>query len=270
MKKIVLLLTLLTTLSVNALELDIDMGTGIHYAGSNGKLVYKKDFWKDSSGDIDHETSANFYTWIEISSDQAYWPKLRLETTQLKTEGKSLVHIAANGTVNTAIDAIENTLFININDTFYDSRLTMNTYEAFAFYEYFEESDTPSLGLGIGVKKFAFDYAVTIIDGLQFNDTGGDLVPMLFFKTRHELDEKNADTKLAVQAEMKLYVFGDSNIYDYLIKVDFLMKYNETTDIGVEMGYKETFFDIKGADIANVGGDMTSKGVYFGLVAHFR
>jgi len=270
MKKIIILLSLLFCLSVNALELEVDIGSGYHYSGANGELVYTKEFWKDSTARIDHANSATFYTWAEFSSDQEYWPKLRVELTSLDTKGRSFIHIDSTDTINDLIDAIEGQLPVNINNTYYDSRLTLNTYEGYLYYEYFEKSNLPTLGFGLGLKKFDFAYSATIIEGLDFTDNGGDTVPLLFFKSRYELDKESDGTQLSFEANGKLFVFGDSNIYDYFLKLDFMMNYNKTTDIGIELGYKETFYDIKGGDIDTVGGTMQTSGLFLGVVGHFR
>ena len=67
-----------------------------------------------------------------------------------------------------------------------------------------------------------------------------------------------------------MYVFGDSNVYDYKAKVDFLAKYSEKTDLGLEIGYKKTYLHIKGNDVDTVGGHMSTSGVYLGFIGHFR
>lgn len=269
MKKVIFLLSIFSFLSLQAFELEVDMGAGYHYSGASGDLVYTKEFWKDSTARIEHDSRATFYTWAEFSSDQQYWPNLRVELSSLDTEGRSFIHIDSTDTINTIIDALE-TPFASINNTFYDSRLVLNTYEGYLYYEYFEKSELPTVGFGLGLKKFDFAYSATIVDGLEFTDNGGDTVPLLFFKSRYELDKETDGTQLSFEADGKLFVFGDSNIYDYLLKLDFMMQYNQTTDLGVEIGYKETFYDIKGGDIDTVGGNMQTSGLFFGVVGHFR
>ena len=270
MKSILSIFLLLST-TLTAIELDINMGAGAYYTGSSGKLVYQKDFWKNSSGDMEHANKPTSYSWIEIDSDQDYWPKARFELSQLKTSGESLIHMQTdNSTVNEVVKWIEDNLPGTINDRAYESRLTQTNIEAYLFYELFEDTGFPTFAFGGGIKKFEFDYAVTIIEGLQFNDNGGDSIPLLYFKSRYIFDERPSGSSLAFEGSVKVYVFGDSTIYDYIIKTDFLMKYNEDTNIGIEVGYKETFFDLKGDDVESVGGDMKTTGPYIGLIAHFK
>ena len=270
MKKIIVLLSLFFGLSLNALELEVDVGAGYHYSGANGELVYTKEFWKDSTARIEHANSATFYTWAEFSSDQDYWPKLRVELTSLDTKGRSFIHIDSTNTINSLINAIEGQLPVNINNTYYDSRLTLNTYEGYLYYEYFEKSDLPTLGFGLGLKKFDFAYSATIIEGLEFTDNGGDIIPLLFFKSRYLFDDKGNGSSLSFEVDGKWYVFGDSTVYEYLVKTDFMMKYNDDTNIGLEFGWKQSLIDIKGSDIDTVGGHMGTAGAYLGLVAHFK
>ena len=274
MKKIILLLSCFSLLSLSAFELEIDMGTGVQYTGAEGKLVYAKDTWAGSSAEIDHASSTNFYLWTDISSDQAYWPKMRLEYSHVKTKGNSVIDVQSGDPVIQAlIDAIDTKLVdigLSLNGLTLDSYLSQSTYEGYLYYEYFEKSNYPTLGFGLGAKIFDFTYRATIVDGLEFTDNGGETVPLLFFKSRYELDKEDDSAQLSFEATGKVYLFGDSTIYDYLVKTDFMMQYNETTDIGFELGYKTSFYDIKGSDINTVGGDMSNSGIFVGLVGHFR
>ena len=271
MKKTIVAFLVLCSSSLSAIDLEIDMGSGVYYTQTDGKLVYTKDFWKDSSGDMDHDTAPTLYTWIEIESDQEYWPKVRFELSQLKTSGTSAIAIKTDSdTINDLIDLIEDQLGLNISELDLDSRLSQTNIETYLYYEYFEDTPWPSFGIGAGIKKFDFDYAVTIIDGLDFNDNGGDTIPLLFFKSRYIVDDKGNGSSLAMEGIAKYYIFGDSTVYDYLLKTDFMMKYNEDTNIGLEFGYKNTFIDIKGNDIDTVGGYMGTAGVYLGFVANFK
>ena len=253
-----------------SIELSVDVGGGMQHSPAKGKLIYKKEFWKDSFGAIDHAAKANFYGWIDISSNNAYLPKMRFEIFQAQTEGKSFIHISANDTLNGLIEAIESKLPVTLNDTEYLSRLQMSTYETILYYEYFEGTSWPTLGLGLDLKTFDFNYAVTIIDGLDFNDHGGDTVPMLFFKSSYERSDPKKMQKLALEASAKIYVFGDSDIYDYSLKAEMTVRYNENTFLGIEAGYKVSYFNIKGDDIAKVGGTMDTSGAFVGFVGHFK
>lgn len=265
------LMLLISTTLLNALELNINMGGGLYNTGTNGKLIYQKNFWKDSSAEIiQNDESQNFYSWLEVASDKKYWPKLRLETIQISTKGNSFIHIDASDSINGLLTNLEDSLPININDTYYESRLTYNTYEAYLFYEYFEDSNTPSLGLGFGMKKFTFDYSAVIIEGLVFNDHGDGTLPLFYLSSRYDFVKAKDNSKLSCEGNAKVYLLGPSTVYDYQIKMDFLMQYNTSTDIGFELGYRATYFDLKGSDVDAVGGTMKTSGAFIGFVAHFN
>jgi len=270
MRQLFWLYVIVGYLSLNAFELEVDMGSGAYYTATQGKLIYQKDFWKDSSAKIEHKNSATIYTWAEFKSDQKNWPKLRIEFGHLDTKGHSYIHIDSTDTINDLVTAIEGQLPIDINNRNYDSRLVQNTYEAYLYYEYFEKSDVPSIGIGAGVKNFNFAYSATLIEGLEFTDTGGETIPLIFLKSRYELEQEDDGVQMAFEFDGKYYIFGDSNIYDFQLKMDFMMIYNEDTDLGIEFGYRSTLFDIKGSDVDTVGGDMQTSGVFVGLVGHFR
>lgn len=271
MKKriIVALLTCLPYLQ--AIDLEVDMGGGMYYANSDGNLIFTKEFWTNSSGKILHDSTPGVYTWVDLATDQKYWPKLYTEFRSLKTTGTSFLHVETeNDVVNGLIEFIEKQAGKNLNEIPFDSRLTQIDIEAYLYYEYFEKSAYPTFGFGAGVKKFDFDYVVTLMDGVQVNSTGGDTIPLLYFKSSYMIDKQKSGSSISAEVGGKIYVFGDSNVYDYMGKVDFLAKYNSTTDIGLEMGFKKTYIHIKGDDVDTVGGYMSTSGVYLGLIAKFK
>ena len=279
MKKLFILFTLFSFSCINAIELELDMAIGTQFSGSSGTLVYTKDFWKGSEADINHDSNLNFYSWMEIRTDQKYWPKMRFEVSRLVTEGSSDIRMKINQPqIEAIVTQITEKFNITEDITQFDtgSKLRQNTYEVYLYYEYFEKTGFPTIGLGGGVKIFDFAYNALVIDtdfftleGLEFTDSGKGTAPMAFLKSRYDVDTDDGTT-IALQAEGRGYFFGDSTLYDYLLKAEFLMPYNKETDIGFEFGYKASYYDIAGDDIVKVGGDMNNGGVYFGLVGHFR
>lgn len=268
--RFILLLTIFITY-INAFELEIDGGGGTYLTAAKGELVYHDGFLEGSSANIDHETADQLYLWSEIRSNITYLPYLRVEYAKLSTQGQSKIHINGSSDVNNIIDTIESIPGVSINDTYYDSRLVQFNYEAYLFYAFFQESDWPRVDLGVGAKKFDFDYSITaIFDGLEFNAHKGDIIPMVYVSTRFNTFESIKAFHSAFQADGKIYLFGDSEIYDYQLKMDFLSAYNATTDIGVEVGYKHSYFNIKGNDIDIGSGLMTYSGVFIGFIGHFR
>ena len=271
MKKRIILALLTCLPYLQAIDLEVDMGGGMYYANSDGNLIFTKDLWTNSSGKLLHDSAPGMYTWVDLKTDQKYWPKLYTEFRSLKTNGESFLHAETdNEIINGLIDFLEKKFDKKLNEIPFDSRLTQIDFEAYLYYEYFEESGYPTFGFGAGVKKFDFDYVVRLMDGVQVNSTGGDTIPLLYFKSRYMIDKQKSGSSISGEVGGKIYLFGDSNVYDYMAKVDFLAKYNSTTDLGLEMGFKKTYINIKGDDVDTVGGYMSTSGVYLGLIAKFR
>jgi len=248
------------------------MGVGAFNTAGKGKLTYIQGDLKNSSTQIEHETSNQLYLWSVIRSDIEYAPYLRLEFSQMRTEGRSKIHIDGTSFIKDIIDIIENTGLATINDTYYDSILSQQNYEAFLFYELVKQGEWPQLNMGAGVKKFSFDYLVNNVagEGTSFYASEGDIIPMIYASTRYDIFRSITDFKTAIEADGKIYLFGDSDIYDYQVKMDFMGAYNKDTDLGVEVGYRYSYFDIKGGDVDVGAGSMTYSGIYVGFIAHFR
>ena len=271
MKKVLALLTLCSILQLNALELNIDIGTGMSYAKSSGKPIFTKDLWSNSSSDFNHNSAPGIYTWINIESNEKYWPKAYFEFRQLKTEGHSYINLETDSTtINSAKNFVENIIGKKISDIELDSRLTQTSMEGYLYYEYFEESDFITLQAGLGMKKFDVDYVVTLMEGVQLNSNGGDTIPLVMLNSTYLLHKKDNGSSVVCELGGKMYIFGDSDVYDYLGKVTFMTRYSDDTNIGLEIGYKKIYIDIKGSDIDTIAGYMSSSGVYIGLTAHFK
>ncbi len=278
MRKIIMLFLFFVTTSVTAIEMEIDVAAGTQFSGANGTLVYTKDFWKDSTAAIEHDSNLNFYSWMEVRTDKKYWPKMRVEISRFVTEGSSNINININNAVAQGLIDQVKSKFPSLDITSFDtgSKLKQNSYELYLYYEYFEDSGFPTIGIGGGAKYFDFAYNALVIDfeeftleGLEFTDSGSGTAPMLFLKSKYDLDTDDG-TVIRLQGELRGYFFGDSTIYDYLAKMEFLMPYNKDADVGFEFGYKYSYYDIQGEDIVKVGGNMSNNGIYFGVVGHFR
>ncbi len=240
---------------------EIDMGLGLFSSKAEGKLIYQTDFFTGSSAQVNNDSQFHVYVWTDIDLEIWYVPKIRLEYTRIRSAGNSFVHIETqNDLINEFLERIGGSDFV------LNSILTHNMYDAFAYYEFFEKTAWPSVAIGGGIREFDYDYDVDIFEGVQFNDKGGALVPMLYSKVRKEFD----DSLLGIEFDVKYYAFGDSDMYDGRAKVDMLFDLNENIDAGLELGYRATLYDIKGSDVDNVGGNMRYGGVFFGATASFR
>jgi len=269
-----MILSIFSLINLNAFELNIDMGAGTYYTGMRGKLIYQKEFWKDSTAAIDHEQATSFYLWSNIEIDKRYWPNIRLEYSHINSIGKSFIHInTSSDAINQLIQAIEEKLApldITINNKYYDSRLLQETYEAYLYYDYFKQNNIALLSLGIGFRRFDFAYNATLINGLDFTDSGGDTIPVLFLKSHYGLKKESDGSQLSFEVDAKGFYYGQSQLYESAFKIDFLMPYNTSTTLGFEFGYKYSYINIQGEQADTVAGNMKTSGFMVGLVGHFQ
>lgn len=166
MKKIIAILFLFFVItSVNAIEVEIDMGVGTQFSGAKGTLVYTKDFWKDSTAVIEHDSNLNFYSWMELRTNKKYWPKMRIEISRLVTEGISDIDININSSITQGLVNQIKTKFptLDITNFYTSSKLEQNSYELYLYYEYFENREFPTIGIGGGAKYFDFAYNALVI-----------------------------------------------------------------------------------------------------------
>jgi len=240
---------------------EMDMGFGLFNSKAEGKLVYQTDFFTGSSAQINNDSQYHIYVWSDFDLELPYAPHIRLEYTRVRSSGTSFVHIETqNELINEFLQRVGG------NDFELNSILTHNMYDAFLYYEFFEDSGWPALSFGGGIKDFDYDYDVDIFEGVQFNDQGGAMVPMLYTKIRKDLD----DSLMGLEMDVKYYAFGDSDMYDIRAKIDMMFELNKQIDAGLEAGYRSSYFNIKGDDVENVGGNMKYGGIFFGFAASFR
>ena len=243
-----------------AQAVEIDTGFGVFNSKAEGIIEYQTDFFTGSSAKLDNDAQYHIYLWGDIDTKIAYVPKLRLEYTRIRSSGNSAVEIVTeNDLINEFLNKIGDNKF-NLS-----SVLTHNMYDAFLYYEFFEDSSFPAISFGAGVKDFDYDYDVDIYSGVQFNDTGGATVPMLYGAI-----QKDLDNLIALESDVKYYAFGDSDMYDIRAKMDVTFELNNKIDAGLEIGYRYTYFHIKGDDVENVGGNMKYGGIFFGFISKFR
>ena len=243
-----------------ASAVEIDTGFGLFNSKAVGTIEYQTDFFKGSSATLDNDAQYHIYIWGDIDSKIDYVPKLRLEYTRIRSSGRSAVSIVTeNELINEFLDRIGGNQFE------LSSVLTHNMYDAFIYYEFFEDSSFPAISIGGGVKDFDYDYDVDIYSGVQFNDTGGATVPMLYGAVYKELDKL-----IALEADTRYYAFGDSDMYDIRAKMEVAFELNAKIDAGLEVGYRYTYFHVKGDDVENVGGNMKYSGIFFGFISRFR
>jgi len=89
---------------------------------------------------------------------------------------------------------------------------------------------------------------------------------MLFLTSRYEVPS----VQLGFEFEGEVYLFGDSKLYDMRAKMDLMFEVDERTEAGFEIGFRESYYDLRGSDVETFKADMSYKGLYVGIIAAFK
>jgi len=107
---------------------------------------------------------------------------------------------------------------------------------------------------------------VALVLPLHIGDRGGESIPMLFLNSRYEIPE----LQLGFEVENEVYIFGDSRLYDVCAKIDLLFEVDKSTNLGLEIGYRESYYDLRGSDVETYKANMSYKGLYVGVMTTFK
>lgn len=268
--KVILTLLFISYTVLSAFDFEVDMGTGLYYTGAKGKVEYVQESFQGSYADADMISSAQFYLWGVLDIKRPYVPKIRLEYLRIKAEGDSKAHLqSADPEIQQLIDDyINNNGIIDLNDQNWNSFLQQEIYDAIVYYDYFEESVFPSLGVGAGYRYFEYIYIMDIhfVQGLQFGDRDSAGSPFVYLASRYDMPSIN----MGFEGDGKFYLFGDSKMYDWKVKMDLTFELDDETTAGFEFGYREQYFSLEGKDVENVTGDMHYQGIFIGAIATFK
>jgi len=266
MRTLFLLFLLTSTSALLALDIKAEMGTGLFYSGAKGKIDYVEKSFQGSKAITDISSAANYYVWGDFETNNPYLPKLRLEYLKISAEGNSQAHLETSVTeLQPILDYIDQ---LGLNDKNWNSQLQHNIYDIDLYYEFFEKSDWPSVGLGLGYKYFDYIYIMDIdlVPGLQFGDRDSSGAPMFFFTSRYDMPS----IQMGFEADAKVYLFGDSEMYDWKVKMDLMFELDQNTELGAEFGYRQQYFNLIGSDVEKVTGNMTYEGIFVGAVLKFK
>ena len=268
MRKLLLLLLLTASSTLSAIDLKVDMGTGFYYTGAEGKIDYVGETFKNSYAATDLTTNANFYIWADIETPYWFLPILRFEYLKISTDGDSMAHLESDiDMVQAIIDLLAEA---GLNNTNWNSHLQHNVYDMIAYYEFFEDSGWPSVGVGAGYRYFDYIYILDIdllgySTGIQFGDRDSTNAPMVYLHSRYEMPSVN----LGFEVNGKGY-FSDSTLYDWDARLDLSFDVDKNTRAGFEFGFREQYYLLAGGDVENVKGDMHYKGVFVGARLEFK
>jgi len=261
----ILLLTAASTLSAG--DLKLDMGTGLYYTGAKGKIEYVGETFQNSYAATDLKTNANYYIWADIETPYWFMPIFRFEYLKVSTDGDSRAHLESG--IPDIQDLIDFLSQAGLNDTNWNSHLQHNIYDMIVYYEFFEDSAWPSIGVGAGYRYFDYIYILDIdvagYSGIQFGDRDSSNAPMVYLHSRYEMPTVN----LGFEVNGKGY-FSESTLYDWDARLDLSFDVDENIRAGFEFGYREQYYALAGGDVENVKGNMSYKGVFIGLRVSYK
>ena len=96
MNRLLTVLLITASTSLMALELQLDMGTGLFYTGAKGKIEYVEKSFQGSYAETDLANSGQFYIWGVITSKNRYVPKVRLKYLKISADGDSKTHLQSS------------------------------------------------------------------------------------------------------------------------------------------------------------------------------
>ena len=258
-------ITILILFTYSLLAIDIKMGGGVFNPSTKGLIFYQNNFFEGSQAEVDNTAQYHGYFWSDVSLPLPFNPHILTEYYHMTSTGNSLFTINANNKyVDILIDSVLD-VFSEKDTLNLPSTLRTDMYDLFIYYDVWEEGIFPIISMGAGIKHFNYNYFVKVLADLNVKDNGGATIPMLYTKMHKDIERYFTSFDLG----MKYYVFGDSDIYDLIAKMTIKIPISNTLKAGIELGYKDSSFNIKGADIDHVAGDMRYKGFFGGMTISF-
>lgn len=243
---------------------------GIYHSGSSGTLKYSQDnsTWNINGSGTDtlnYEEESQFYMAGDFEITQKYLPHIKADYMHLSTGGISKKDIEILG-ADLTVDA--------------DSELTITNLDVAGYYTLFEHKKYPSFDLGVVVRYMSYNYVVSTKDTYpttnvflkttlnaipDYTESGYSFIPLVYGRIRYNLPFFN----ITVSADSKLLKTEDSTFYDNRVQASIVTEFNEVLMAAFEIGYREQYYNLAGADANSVETDISYKGPYAGLGLHF-
>lgn len=192
------------------------------------------------------EEHYNNYFYVAIEHPIPFVPNIRLTQTKIKS--------SQTGTI---------TQSFTIGDTAYAANETVKSdfdlshRDATLYYQLLDNW----INLDLGVTARQFDGYVHTDSASSTEKLDIDLTaPMLYAKAQFDLPF----TGLSAGVEGNYTSYQDNSLSDYTAKVTYL--FDAAVDLGIEVGYRKMSIKISENDLE---ADMTLKGPYAALIAHF-
>lgn len=188
----------------------------------------------------------NNYFYVAIEHPIPFIPNVRLTQTNIKS--------SQTGTITKSFTIGDTTYAANQS---VKSDFDLSHRDATLYYQLLDNW----INFDLGVTARKFDGYVHTESGSSTEKLTIDLTaPMLYAKAQFDLPF----TGLSAGVEGNYTSYQDNSLSDYTAKLTYL--FDSVVDLGVEVGYRKMAIKISDNDLE---ADMTLKGPYAALIAHF-
>ena len=242
------LFLLLFSSSIFADIAGITIGGAVWSHQPSGDMAYGKSSLAtdiDFDDTLDLSTESEGFFWLSIEHPLPLFPNLKLQATQLSSEGSNFV-----------------TQSVRFGDTSYpvntvlDSKVSLDQMDAIFYYELLD--NLFSLDLGVNVKVIDAEFSIAS-DVMEEKASVTLFVPMLYAAARFDLPLTGA------------YLGGSGSIIGYqghsFSDYQLNLGYESVIGLGVEGGYRVQALKIDNID--DIDADVRFSGAYLGLFYHF-
>lgn len=236
---------LATTVSADFLR--VEVGAGAWMQEPTGGVT--ADGAGFTGSDIsDEESSTKGYAWLLIKHFVPIIPNLRVEYTEVYSEG------TATGT------------FKNFTAASSASTLDMTQFDIIPYYNILDNTAWITLDLGIDIKMIDTTYEVANVTGYtsaNYTESKSIPLPLGYARARVQVPM----TGLGVEADVKYVSYSESTVYDVRAKIDYTLDITPLIQPGIEVGYRMQKYKID--ELSDIKMDLEFSGVYAGAMLRF-
>ncbi|MEN8141131.1 MAG: TIGR04219 family outer membrane beta-barrel protein [Thermodesulfobacteriota bacterium] len=257
MKKCILLAMMMVLtgfcLTAQADFLRVEAGAGVWQSEPDGDMNYLGDPVFSLADATGFEEESLTYLWAYLKHPVPFVPNVRLE----------YVETSFDGNVNSPIEW-DNTTYVNAYN-----ELSLDQYDAVFYYNLLDNTFWLTLDLGLQFKFVDGGYTLENTGILPLPAVREDfdgVFPMLYVRARANMP----GTGFGVEGIGRGLIYGDSNITDLQVKIDYTLDMIPFVKPGLEVGYRIQQLDLDTDDIdmrANV--DIDFSGVFAGMTVRF-
>ncbi len=237
-------------LTLNAEGWQLKSGAGAWEASSDGTITETINSTLQVVDNLNSEELKG-YLYLDLRHPLPILPNIRFEYVDLHATGEG-----KKSSVNTSM------LTVSLPSAAVQSDLTLTEYDAIAYYNLLDAAMGVTLDAGLSVK---FVESLYHVDTVSLDENTDSVIPMLYLRGRYDLPVFD----LGVESDIKYITDGSSTVYDFRVKVDYILGFIPLVHPGIELGYRQQSFDIDGESSTIIApilsGDTDTNIVFSGL-----